>query len=118
MSYKKSFDYIFWITQRLTGIFLFIYMLIHAVFTFILKNDKTHFFANLVKSFFIIKFLEYLLILTVIAHTLIGIRVLLLEIEFISTKKQYLNNIILFIFSVLAILFFIKLFLTSIFNHV
>lgn len=118
MGYKKSSDYIFWLIQRLTGILLFIYMFMHSIFTFILKNDTTFFYANLVKSIFIIKFLEFVLILIVFAHTLIGIRVLLLETEFASTKQKLLNKTIAFIFIILALIFFVKFFLIKDVTHV
>lgn len=118
MGYKRSLDYIFWLIQRITGILLFIYMFMHSIFTFILKNDTTFFYANLVKSIFLIKFLEFILILVVFAHTLIGIRVLLLETEFASTKQKFLNKTITLIFIILTLIFFVKFFLIKDVTHV
>lgn len=93
--------------HRLSGILLFLFILIHISTTNKLKNDTTNEFYYFLKSIPFINFFEYILILLVLIHTFLGIRILLLESELVSARNINVNIaiiVLIFIFSLLILI--------------
>lgn len=94
--------------HRLSGILLFLFLLIHFSTINRLKKDINYEFLHTLKANPFLKVFEYLLIIVVLIHLFLGIRVLLLESEVVSSRNIYLNKIIvgLIVLTALFILIF------------
>lgn len=97
-----------YLLHRISGIILFLFLIIHFSTINKLKNDTINEFLQTLKTSPLLKVFEYFLILVASIHILLGIKILLLESELISAKNPYLDKLIicLLLFTAIFILFF------------
>lgn len=108
MNYKGGLDYIIWLCHRVSGIVIFTFLLIHLVIVTLLKKDSMNSFLMDLKSSKFVKVGEYFLIISVLIHTLAGMRVLLFELELTSPNRRTITFTFLLLYLILALVFLQK----------
>lgn len=113
MNYKGGIDYIFWLVNRISGIIIFLFLIIHILMLNFLKKNAENTKLFLLKNSLFIKFSEFILVSITLMHILTGLRILFLEFELTTPKRTPLTKFLLFFYVLLIFIFFHKMFLKT-----
>ncbi|MCS7149475.1 MAG: hypothetical protein N2Z40_05115 [Caldimicrobium sp.] len=108
MNYKRGLDYIIWLCHRVSGIVIFAFLLIHLITVTLLKKESINSFPVDLKSSKFVKVGEYFLVISVLIHTLAGVRILLFELELTSPTRKTVTFAFLLLYILIALFFLHK----------